>query len=45
MYAEKCKVDVGTVRSVMRGDLVNREVVDSLSTRCEKITSQDVCTG
>ena len=44
MYAEKCKVDVGTVRSGLSG-LVARDVVDSLSTQCEKITSQDVCTG
>ena len=45
MYTEKCKVDVGTVGSGLSGHPVVGDVVDSLLTQCEKITSQDVCTG
>ena len=44
-YAEKCKVDVGIVEGGLIGHPVVGDVVDSLSTQCEKITSQDVCTG
>ena len=46
MYTDKCKVDVaGTMVSELSGHPVVGDGVDYLSTQCEKITSQDVCTG
>ena len=43
MYAEKC-IWPGTMGSELSGHPVVGDGINSLSTQCEKITSQDVCT-